>query len=199
MSNAFRRAGRPPAGAAGARRRSGLPGQFAPRPRPAAGLYAELRGFPAFENTQANAAIVLVEATGRGLCRNREGLHRRGAQGARHDGAVAPGRRASRTAADSSWRDPTEAGGAKRHDTVMVATLSGVTAIVSAQIIEAARATLTDDVAAYGAADSRGASEDAADDEKLRRAALQDRRSRGLPHRALGAERCRDPDRRTER
>ena len=101
--------------------------------------------FPAFENTQANAAIVLVEAPAEAYAEFEKGFT---------DAALKARGMTVQSRQAASLKDgrgfivagPTEANGVKRHDTILVATLSGVSAIASVQLSEAARATLTDDV-----------------------------------------------------
>lgn len=101
--------------------------------------------FPGFENTQANAAILFVELPAEAYAELEKGftdeaLKARGMTvQSRQPVAVKDGRA-------FVVAGPTEAGGVKRHDTIMVANISGLATVVSVQMIEAARATLTDEV-----------------------------------------------------
>jgi hypothetical protein len=101
--------------------------------------------FPGFENSQANAAILLVELPAEAYADLEKGFT---------DEALKARGMTVQSRQPMNFKDgrafvvagPTEAGGQKRHDTIMVANLSGLTTIVSVQMIEAARASLTDEV-----------------------------------------------------
>jgi len=101
--------------------------------------------FPGFENPQASAAILFAELPADAYADVEKGftdeaLKARGMTvQSRQPIAIKDGR-------GFVVAGPTEAGGAKRHDTLMVATLPGLTTVVSVQMIDASRATLTDDV-----------------------------------------------------
>jgi len=101
--------------------------------------------FPGFENAQASAAILLAELPAEAYADVEKGftdeaLKARGMTvQVRQPITIKDGR-------GLVVAGPAEAGGAKRHDTVMIANLAGLTALVSVQMIEASRATLTDNV-----------------------------------------------------
>ena len=101
--------------------------------------------FVGFENPQASAAILLVAMPAEAYAGDREELHRRGAEVARHHGRDA-------RADDLQGRQrifvagPKEQDGTKRYESVLIASLAGVTALVSVQMLESSRATVTDAV-----------------------------------------------------
>jgi hypothetical protein len=101
--------------------------------------------FPGFENSQANAAILFVELPAETYAELEKGFTD---EALKARGMTVQSRQPVNIKDGRAFvvAGPTEAGGVKRHDTVMVANLSGLAAIVSVQMIEAARATLTDDV-----------------------------------------------------
>lgn len=101
--------------------------------------------FPGFENPQASAAILLVELPGDAYADVEKGFT---------DEALKARGMTVQLREPLTFKDgrgffvsgPQESGGVKRHESVMVATMAGVTSIVSVQMIEATRATLTDAV-----------------------------------------------------
>jgi hypothetical protein len=101
--------------------------------------------FPGFENQQANAAILFVELPAEAYADLEKGFTD---EALKARGMTVQSRQPISVTDGRAFvvAGPTEAGGQKRHDTVMVANLSGLAAIVSVQMIEASRATLTDDV-----------------------------------------------------
>lgn len=102
--------------------------------------------FAGFENTPQSAAILLVELPAEAYADVEKGftdeaLKARGmAVEAREPLTLKDGR-------GFFVSGPQESGGAKRHEIVMVATLSGVTTIVSLQMIQDSHASITDAVA----------------------------------------------------
>jgi hypothetical protein len=101
--------------------------------------------FPGFENQQANAAILFVELPAEAYADLEKGFTDEALKGR---GMTVQSRQPMTLKDGRAFvvAGPTEAGGAKRHDTVMVANLSGLAALVSVQMIEASRASLTDEV-----------------------------------------------------
>jgi hypothetical protein len=101
--------------------------------------------FSGFENAQASAAILLAELPAEAYADIEKGFT---------DEALKARGMTVQSRQPLTFKDgrgfviagPIEAGGAKRHDTLMVANLTGLTTVVSVQMIEASRATLTDDV-----------------------------------------------------
>ncbi|TMJ05129.1 MAG: hypothetical protein E6G97_04110 [Alphaproteobacteria bacterium] len=99
--------------------------------------------FSGFENPQASAAILLVELPADAYADVEKGFT---------DEALKARGMTVQLREPLTFKDgkgffvsgPQESGGQKRHEAVMVATLNGVTAIVSLQMVEATRATLTD-------------------------------------------------------
>ena len=101
--------------------------------------------FPGFENPQASAAILVAELPAEAYANVEKGftdeaLKQRGMTvQSRQPLTIKDGR-------GIVIAGPVEAGGAKRHDTLLIAELAGLTTVVSVQMIEATRATLTDNV-----------------------------------------------------
>ena len=101
--------------------------------------------FSGFENPQASAAILLVELPGEAYADLEKGFT---------DEALKARGMTVQLREPLTFKDGKgffvsglqESGGQKRHEAVMVATMGGVTSIVSLQMIEATRATLTDAV-----------------------------------------------------
>src|SRR3954447_22916637 len=99
--------------------------------------------FSGFENPEANAAILIVELPGEAFAElekgfTNEALKARGMTVAtREPVTVADGR-------GLFVAGPQESGGQKRYEAVMIATASGITSVISVQMLEAAHATLTD-------------------------------------------------------
>lgn len=101
--------------------------------------------FPGFENPQASAAILFAELPAEAYADIEKGFT---------DEALKARGMTVQSRQPMTFKDGrgfvvaglTEASGAKRHDTLMVANLSGLTTVVSVQMIEASRATLTDNV-----------------------------------------------------
>lgn len=107
--------------------------------------FAPSAKLPAFENPQASAAILFAELPAEAYADIEKGFT---------DEALKARGMTIQSRQPMTFKDgrgfvvagPIEAGGVKRHDTVLVANVSGLAAIVSVQMIEASRATLTDDV-----------------------------------------------------
>ena len=101
--------------------------------------------FPGFENPQASAAILLVELPGDAFADVEKGFT---------DEALKARGMTVQLREPLTFKDgkgffvsgPQESGGQKRQEAVMVANVGGLTAIVSLQMIEASRTTLTDAV-----------------------------------------------------
>jgi hypothetical protein len=101
--------------------------------------------FPGFENPQASAAILVVELPAEAYADIEKGFT---------DEALKARGMTVQKREQLTFKDgrgfvvfgPHESGGVKRHDTAMIASLAGVTTIVSVQMIEASRATLTEAV-----------------------------------------------------
>jgi hypothetical protein len=99
--------------------------------------------FVGFENPQANAAILIVELPGEAFAElekgfTNEALKARGMTVAtREPVTIADGR-------GLFVAGPQESGGQKRYEAVMIATASGITTVISVQMLEATHATLTD-------------------------------------------------------
>jgi hypothetical protein len=101
--------------------------------------------FAGFENPQASAAILLVELPGDAYADVEKGFT---------DEALKARGMMVQLREPLTFKDgkgffvsgPQESGGQKRQESVMVANIGGLTAIVSMQMIEASRATLTDAV-----------------------------------------------------
>ena len=101
--------------------------------------------FAGFENPQASAAILLVELPGDAFADVEKGFTDEGLKAR----GMTVQLREPLTFKDGKGffvSGPQESGGQKRHEAVMVANVSGLTAIVSLQMIEASRTTLTDAV-----------------------------------------------------
>lgn len=101
--------------------------------------------FPGFENQQASSVILLVELPADAYA----DLEKSFTDEALKSRGMTVQSRVPVTLKDGKGfmvSGPVESGGAKRHDTVMIANLSGLTTIVSVQMIEASRATLTEKV-----------------------------------------------------
>lgn len=101
--------------------------------------------FPGFENAQASAAILIAELPADAYADVEKGFTD---EALKSRGMTVQSRQPITIKDGRGFvvAGPAEAGGAKRHDTLMVANLSGLTTVVSVQMIEASRATLTDDV-----------------------------------------------------
>jgi hypothetical protein len=101
--------------------------------------------FPGFENAPASAVILLVELPGDAYADVEKGFT---------DEALKARGMTVQLREPLSFKDgkgffvsgPQESGGVKRHESVMVASAGGITSIVSLQMIEATRATMTDKV-----------------------------------------------------
>src|SRR2546423_4707296 len=107
--------------------------------------FAPSTKFMGFENPQASAAILLVELPGDAYADVEKGFT---------DEALKARGLTVQLREPLTFKDgkgffisgPQESGGQKRHETVMVANLGGLTAVVSLQMIEASHATLTEAV-----------------------------------------------------
>jgi len=109
---------------------------------PPAGFTASTK-FPGFENPQANAAIIIVELPAEAYAEIEKGftdeaLKARGMTVQAREPLTVSGGQGIFVAG------PQESGGQKRYEAVMIANVSGITTIVSVQMLEASHATLTD-------------------------------------------------------
>ena len=109
---------------------------------PPAGFTPSLK-FPGFENPDANAAILIVELPAEAYAEIEKGftdeaLKARGMTVQAREPLTIPDGRGFFVSG------PQESGGQKRHEVVMIANVSGITTIVSVQMLEASHATLTD-------------------------------------------------------
>lgn len=112
---------------------------------PPPGFTASTR-FPGYENATESAAIQLVELPAEAFPEIEKGF----TDAALKARGMIVEKREPLTVQDGRGffvSGPQESGGAKRYEIVMVATVSGLTSIVSVQIQQASRAVLTDDVA----------------------------------------------------
>jgi hypothetical protein len=105
--------------------------------------FAPSAKFPGFENPELNAAILIVELPAEAFAELEKGFTNEALKGR---GMTVAAREAI-TIADGRGlfvAGPQESGGQKRYEAVMIATASGITTVVSVQMLEAAHATLTD-------------------------------------------------------
>ncbi len=101
--------------------------------------------FSGFENQQASSVMLLVELPAEAYAELEKGFT---------DEALKARGMTVQSREPVTFKDgkglivsgPVDSGGAKRHDTVMIANVSGLATIVSVQMIEASRATLTQKV-----------------------------------------------------
>ena len=101
--------------------------------------------FPGFENPQASAAILVAELPGDAYADLEKGFTDEALKGR---GMTVQLREPITLKEGKGFfvSGPQESGGQKRHEAVMVANIGGLTSVVSLQMIEATRATLTDAV-----------------------------------------------------
>jgi hypothetical protein len=99
--------------------------------------------FPGFENPELNAAILIVELPAEAFAELEKGFTN---EALKARGMTVAAREAL-TIADGRGvfvAGPQESGGQKRYEAVMIATTSGITTVISVQMLEATHATLTD-------------------------------------------------------
>jgi hypothetical protein len=99
--------------------------------------------FSGFENPDANAAILIVELPGEAFAELEKGFTNEALKAR----GMTVATREPITIADGKGifvAGPQESGGQKRYEAVMIANVAGITTIVSVQMLEATRATLTD-------------------------------------------------------
>jgi hypothetical protein len=105
--------------------------------------FAPSAKFPGFENPELNAAILIVELPAEAFAELEKGFTN---EALKARGMTVAAREAL-TVADGRGvfvAGPQESGGQKRYEAVMIATASGITTVVSVQMLEATHATLTD-------------------------------------------------------
>jgi hypothetical protein len=105
--------------------------------------FAPSAKFPGFENPELNAAILIVELPAEAFAELEKGFTN---EALKTRGMTVAAREAI-TIADGRGvfvAGPQESGGQKRYEAVMIATASGITTVVSVQMLEATHATLTD-------------------------------------------------------
>jgi hypothetical protein len=105
--------------------------------------FAPSAKFPGFENPELNAAILIVELPAETFAELEKGFTN---EALKARGMTVAAREAL-TIADGRGvfvAGPQESGGQKRYEAVMIATASGITTVVSVQMLEATHATLTD-------------------------------------------------------
>jgi hypothetical protein len=105
--------------------------------------FAPSAKFPGFENPELNAAILIVELPAEAFAELEKGFTN---EALKARGMTVAAREAL-TIADGRGvfvAGPQESGGQKRYEAVMIATASGITTVVSVQMLEATHATLTD-------------------------------------------------------
>jgi hypothetical protein len=109
---------------------------------PPAGFAPSVK-FPGFENPELNAAILIVELPGEAFAELEKGFTNEALKAR----GMTVATRETLTIADGRGlfvAGPQESGGQKRYEAVMIATASGITTVVSVQMLEATHATLTD-------------------------------------------------------
>jgi hypothetical protein len=105
--------------------------------------FAPSAKFPGFENPELNAAILIVELPAEAFAELEKGFTN---EALKARGMTVAAREAL-TVADGRGvfvAGPQESGGQKRYEAVMIATASGITTVISVQMLEATHATLTD-------------------------------------------------------
>jgi hypothetical protein len=105
--------------------------------------FAPSAKFPGFENPDLNAAILIVELPGEAYAEIEKGF----TDAALKARGMTVQLREPVTIADGRGilvAGPQESGGQKRYEAVMIANASGITTVVSVQMLEPAHATLTD-------------------------------------------------------
>lgn len=102
--------------------------------------------FPGFENPQASAAILLAELPADAFPELEKGFTNEVLKSQRGMTVVLREPITLKGGHGIFIAGPKESGGVKSYDSVLIATLSGVTTVVSVQMVEASRAKLTDAV-----------------------------------------------------
>jgi hypothetical protein len=102
--------------------------------------------FPGFENQQASAAILLAELPAEAFPELEKGFTNEILKSQRGMTVVLREPITLKNGRGVFIAGPKESGGTKSYDSVLIATLPGVTTVVSMQMVETSRATLTDAV-----------------------------------------------------